>query len=309
MSASWTAFIVVLTVGNIAACVWLLWWTSRRRTGGEPEASTTGHVWDGDLTEYNKPLPRWWLNLFYATIVFGVGYLALYPGLGAFAGVLGWSQAQKHAEDLAAADAKLAPLYAKYAGAPVGELVRDAAAVQLGRSVFANNCATCHGSDARGAKGFPNLVDADWLWGGDPDAVLKSILDGRTGAMPPLGEALGPRGTSEVAVYVRSLSGHAGDPVLASAGAKHYATLCVACHGADGKGNPALGAPDLTDATWLHGGSFDEVRDTVRAGRTGTMPAHGPLLGEARARLAAAFVLSRAAASDAHPPDAGAHPR
>ena len=305
MTPFWTAFVVILTVGNIAACLWLLWWTARRRSGDKPDTSTTGHVWDEDLTEYNKPLPRWWLNLFYATIAFSVGYLVLYPGLGAFGGTLGWSQQKKHAEDVAAADAKIAPLYAKYGHAPVDALARDPAAVQLGRSVFANNCATCHGSDARGAKGFPNLVDADWLWGGDPDTVLKTILDGRTGAMPPLGEALGPRGTSEVAVYVRSLSGQAGDPVLAAAGQKHFAMLCAACHGADAKGNTALGAPNLTDSTWLHGGSFQDVSDTIRLGRTGTMPAHGAIVGEARARLAAAYVLSRGADAGAHPPDTG----
>ena len=293
MTPFWTAFVAILSLVNILACVWLLWWTSRRRAGEAPETATTGHVWDEDLTEYNKPLPRWWLNLFYLTIVFALAYLVLFPGLGAFRGTLGWSSEGKHAAEVAAADAKLAPLYAKFAHGPVAALLDDPAALELGRSVFANHCATCHGSDARGAKGFPNLADGDWLWGGDPDVVLKSILEGRRGAMPALGEALGPRGTSEVAVYVQGLSGTRVDPALAAAGAKHFATLCVACHGAEGRGNALLGAPNLTDDVWLHGGSFDAIAESVRAGRNGEMPAHLPLIGEARARLAAAYVLSR----------------
>jgi cytochrome c oxidase cbb3-type subunit 3 len=289
----WTAFIAVLALANIAGCLWLLGWTARKRPGDKPESGTTGHVWDEDLTEWNKPMPRWWLNLFYATVVFALAYLVLFPGLGAFRGTLGWSSAGELAVDVAAAQAKLAPMYAKYEATPVEALAQDDGAVELGRSVFANHCATCHGSDGRGATGFPNLVDADWIWGGEPERVLETVLQGRRGAMPALGAALGPRATSEVAVYVQSLSGQPVDRALAAAGGKHFQGMCIACHGVDGRGNPSLGAPNLTDDVWLHGGAHGQIVETVTRGRTGEMPAHAPLIGAAKARVAAAYVLSR----------------
>ena len=299
MTAFWTAFVAVLVLVNIAGCVWLLWWTARKRPGDQPETGTTGHVWDEDLTEWNKPLPRWWLNLFYATIVFSLAYLVFFPGLGAFEGTLGWSSTGELAKHSAAAEAKLAPLYAKYESAPIAALTHDEGALELGRSVYANHCATCHGSDARGAKGFPNLVDSDWLWGGEPERVLETVLVGRRGAMPALGAALGPRATSEVAVYVQGMSGLPVDRALAAAGAKHYQSLCVACHGADGRGNTLVGGPNLSDDIWLYGGAYEQIVESIARGRTGEMPAHAPLIGEAKARVATAWVLSRAPASAA----------
>jgi cytochrome c oxidase cbb3-type subunit 3 len=297
MSFNWTLFVAILTIANILACFWLLWWTRKRRDDGGPKespTSTTGHVWDEDLAEYNKPLPKWWLNLFYVTIVFSLGYLVFYPGLGGFAGTSGWSSAAQHDADAAAAEAKIAPLFARFAAVPLDQLAQDAEAVALGRSVYANNCAQCHGADARGAKGFPNLTDADWQWGGHADAVLATIQHGRIGVMPPWGAALGDQGVTEVTAYVQSLSGMQADPSLAGAGQARFAMLCAACHGADGKGNVALGAPNLTDNVWLYGSDTSTIADIIRNGRNGVMPAWGPIIGDDRVRVAAAFVLSQA---------------
>jgi cytochrome c oxidase cbb3-type subunit 3 len=292
VTAGWSWYVAVLTIANILACLWLLWWTRRKRDD-KPEGETTGHVWDGDLVEGNKPMPRWWINLFYITIVFAFAYLLWYPGLGAFAGVGNWSSRQKHAADVAAAQAKLEPILARYRGEPLATLAADAAAVELGRSVFANNCSTCHGSDARGARGFPNLVDSDWQWGGEPDTVVATILNGRQAAMPPLGSALGSDGITATVAYVQSLSGQPADPALVTAGSAHFQALCVACHGPEGRGNPLLGAPNLTDGTWLYGGDGATIAETISGGRTGRMPAYAMLIGEDRSRLAAAWVLAQ----------------
>jgi cytochrome c oxidase cbb3-type subunit 3 len=291
MTSAWSLYVIALVAANVLGCVWLLWWTAKRR-GDAREESTTGHAWDDDLTEYNKPLPRWWLNLFYATIVFGVGYLAVYPGLGNFAGTLGWTSDGEHAAALAAEDAKVRASLARFDALSVAELAANGDAVALGGSLFASHCAACHGSDARGAKGYPNLTDKDWLWGGDPERVLETVVHGRTGAMPALGGALGDSGVVEVAVYVQSLAGGAADAALAHRGRQRFAQICAACHGVDGKGNPALGAPNLTDDVWLYGGTFEDIAATIRSGRNGSMPAHGAIIGAERARLAAAWVLS-----------------
>jgi cytochrome c oxidase cbb3-type subunit 3 len=292
VSVGWTWYVAILTVANILGCLWLLWWT-RRPHGDKPEGETTGHVWDGDLVEGNKPMPRWWINLFYITIVFAFAYLIYYPGLGAFAGVGGWSSRRQHSNDVAAAQAKLEPILARFRGQPVAALAANDEAVEFGRSVFANHCATCHGSDARGARGFPNLTDADWQWGGDPDTVLATVTGGRQAAMPAMGTVLGDGGIAATAAYVQGLSGQPVDPALAAAGSTHFQTLCVACHGPDGRGNPLLGAPNLTDGAWLYGGDATTIAETIAAGRSGQMPAHAALIGEDRARLAAAWVLAQ----------------
>jgi cytochrome c oxidase cbb3-type subunit 3 len=290
MSSFWSLFIILLVVLNIAGCAWLLWWTSKRRPG-EPE--TTGHVWDGDIREYNKPLPRWWINLFYLTILYAIGYLIWYPGFGRFAGTSGWTSSGEHDADRDVEEAKVMAALAPYAGRPIDALARDPRAVEYGRAVFAANCATCHGSDARGARGFPNLADTSWQWGGDPETVLASILHGRQAAMPPFAAVLGSdQAVLETAVYVQSLSGAKVDAALAAAGRPRFQMVCAACHGAEGKGNPLLGAPDLTDDVWLYGSDFDSIRTAIVQGRAGAMPAHEPLIGETRARLAGAWIWS-----------------
>ena len=292
MTRAHSIFIIALTLANILGCLWLLWWTRRDR--GEPakQGETTGHVWDEDLRELNNPLPRWWLWLFIITVVFGVAYLALYPGLGTFKGSLGWSSRTEHEADARLNAARIEKTLAPFSARNVQQLVADGPALNIGRNLFLNNCATCHGSDAGGAPGFPNLTDKDWLWGGDPDTVVTTIANGRTGVMPPWGEVLGARGVEDMLSYVLSLGGRkleAGDP---RAGGAKFAELCSACHGPDAKGNPALGAPNLTDKTWLHGGSTAKVIETITNGRQSHMPAHKSVFDEAKINLLTAYVYS-----------------
>jgi len=305
-----SALITIPTLLNIAGVVWLLWWTSRRRGGqtksaAEPE--TTGHVWDGDLREYNNPLPRWWLGLFVGTVIFGLIYLAVYPGLGRFQGTKSWSSVAQYEAQSRQADVVLAHTFAPYEKVPLDALEHDAAGIRVGKNLFLNNCAGCHGSDARGAPGFPNLTDKDWLWGGAPDTVLTSIREGRTGMMPAWKPVLGDDGVENVLTYVMSLSGRklpAGD---AAAGKQKFAEICAACHGADGKGNPQLGAPNLTDSVWLHGGALATIRQTIAYGRQGQMPAHLERLGAVRTKLLAAYVLSLGGEPEAQPELSSAH--
>jgi cytochrome c oxidase cbb3-type subunit 3 len=294
MTTGWSLYVIFLVALNIVATTWLLWWTARRRkSDGNKDAETTGHVWDGDLTEYNKPLPKWWINLFYLTIIYSVGYLIWYPGMGNFAGTSGWTSAGEHDADKAEADKKLAEAFSRFDGMAIDEIAKDPAAVAFGASLYANHCAMCHGSDARGAKGFPNLTDADWQWGGSPDDILTTILHGRQAAMPALAPAIGGDvGVTEVAAYVQSLSGIKADPALAAAGKAKFGGVCAACHGVEGKGNPALGAPNLTDDAWVYGSDFNAIREAITLGRNGMMPAHLPIIGETRTRLAAAYVWS-----------------
>lgn len=298
MSAGWSWYVIALIVLNIIGCAWLLWWTAKRRPG-DPKPEATSHVWDGDLTEYNKPLPRWWINLFWLTIVFGIAYFAWYPGFGNFAGYGRWSSQGEHAKQKAAANATLEATFAPYRDKPIDQLAADPAARALGRSIFNNTCATCHGSSAQGAIGFPNLADQTWHWGGTPDRVLETVLDGREGVMPEWGTVLtgmgGEHAVDYVVAYVSSLSRpekERNSDYLAVQGKKLYDGVCVACHGADGKGNQSLGAPDLTDDVWLYGNSNQSLHDTIAKGRKGSMPAHRPLLGETRSRLVAAYVWS-----------------
>ncbi len=300
MTTGWSAYVVSLIVLNLVATTWLLWWTARKRKSDGKTSETTGHVWDGDITEYNKPLPKWWINLFYLTIFYSVGYLIWYPGLGNFAGTSGWTSAKEHDADKATADAKLAAAFGRFDGMPIDQIAKDGEALAFGSRLFANHCAMCHGSDARGGKGFPNLTDGDWLWGGSPEQILTTILQGRQAAMPALAAVVGGEvGVTEVVTYVQSLSGTKTDPALAAAGQTRFA-VCAACHGADGKGNVALGAPNLSDDIWLYGKDFASMRIGVINGRNGMMPAHLPIIGETRTRIAAAYVwsLSHAVADD-----------
>jgi cytochrome c oxidase cbb3-type subunit 3 len=289
----WNWFIIIGVVGGIIAMFWLILWQSERRRASEEKAKPMGHVWDGDLQELNNPLPRWWLNLFYLTLVFSIIYLILYPGLGTFAGALGWTQIGQYDREIAVAKKQFDPLYEKYLKEDLKALATNKDAVKTGERLFVNYCTTCHGSDARGAKGFPNLRDNDWLYGGEPDTIKATIMTGRQGVMPAWGAALGGNeGVFQVSEYVLSLSGRRVNEEAAVAGKEKYKQLCVACHGADGRGNLALGAPNLTDDIWLYGGSQKSVMESIDKGRSGRMPAHNEFLGEAKVHLLAAYVYS-----------------
>ena len=293
VSGFWNWFIVIPTLASIVALFWLDRWLSTPRRKSDETTKTTGHVWDEDLQELNNPLPRWWLNLFYITLVFGAVYLVLYPGLGAFAGLLGWTQQGQYEKELASADQRFGELYEKYLRQNIKELAADPDAVKTGERLFVNYCTGCHGSDARGAPGYPNLRDNDWLWGGEPETIEATILNGRSGAMPAWGPVLGPEGVFNVAEYVLSLSGkRAVNEKAAAAGKQKFQQLCVACHGPEGKGNPALGAPNLTDDVWLYGSTQRAVMESIEKGRAGRMPAHKEFLGEAKVHLLAAYIYS-----------------
>lgn len=294
MSTTVGVIITLATLLNIGALLWLIWWTARRTVSAQGE---TTHIWDDDLTEYNNPLPRWWLWLFVLTIIFGLGYLLVFPGLGGFRGLSGWSsRSQYRAEEQAAAKV-LQDHLAGVQQKSIAELAKDPFAMATGRNLFALNCSTCHGSDARGAKGFPNLTDNDWLWGGEPDRIYQTIANGRDNAMPAWEPVLGSGGVEQVLSYVLTLSGslHDQSPAMAesvAAGKKIFETICAACHGADGKGNQTIGAPNLTDNIWLHGGSIEDIRESITHGRINHMPAHLERLGETRVKLLAAYVYS-----------------
>jgi len=291
-SGFWDLYIGVISIVSILACAVLLKVQSvHRPSGSAQEPGTSGHVWDEDLREYNNPLPRWWMWLFYLTIAFGLGYLALYPGLGSYAGALGWTQVKQLEEENAHAQAAYGPIYEKFAAQDVVALSKNKEALAIGQKLFLNTCTQCHASDGGGGRGFPNLTDRDWLWGGTPDNIKASITDGRNGNMPALGSALGAEGVKDVAAYVLSLSGSAHDSIRAAKGQATFARICAACHGAQGKGNPGLGAPNLTDQTWLHG-SGDAILETITKGRASHMPAHKDLLTPAKIHLLTAYVYS-----------------
>jgi cytochrome c oxidase cbb3-type subunit 3 len=297
MTTGWSLFVIILTVLNILACLWLLRWTSKPRTANEKigGGADTGHVWDKDLREYNNPLPKWWLWVFYITVAFGLIYLALYPGLGNFGGVKGWTQSGQYQQERAAVEARAAQLLAPLAALPVAELVNNEQAMSTAHNLFQQNCAQCHGSDGGGAVGFPNLRDANWQWGSDADSVVATIAAGRVAAMPPWAAVIGEPGVEEAVAYVQTLSGQQADATKAAAGQVHFQTLCSACHGMDGKGNPLLGAPNLTDEIWLYGGDAATLKQTLMYGRNGQMPAWGDKLGEQRVKLLAAYATKLAA--------------
>jgi cytochrome c oxidase cbb3-type subunit 3 len=295
MSAFWSGWIIGLMVVNLGIAFLLFLWAQRVSIPTQSDG-TTGHVWaHGVLREAVRRLPLWWVIVSALLFVWAVAYLALYPGLGAFPGALAWTSSDKHARDSAANDARLERTLATIRGVPIATLAQDRGVVEFGRALFEDNCAACHGRDARGraALGSPNLVDGNSLYGNDPAAILESILEGRNGVMPPLGGVLGHQGANEAAAYVLTLNGYQAPPDWVAAGRQHFETLCSACHGADGQGNHALGAPDLTDDVWLYGRDFNRIAATIRDGRTGTMPAFRTRLGEERARAVAAWVYAR----------------
>lgn len=297
-SGFWGVYVTLITVVSIVGCGILLKALSTKHVAGST-VETMGHTWDGDLQEYNNPLPKWWMWLFYITLVFAAIYLALYPGLGSFPGLYKWTSTGQYDGEQQKAQARFGPVFDKYLKMDLKAVAADPEAREIGQRLFLNTCAQCHASDARGSKGFPNLTDNDWLYGGDPEVIKTSILEGRGGMMPALAAALGEDGTRDVAHYVMSLSGLTHDSVRAAKGKEKFAQNCAACHGPEGKGTPALGAPNLTDGVWLYGGGESTIIETITKGRNGKMPAHKDFLGDAKAHLLAAYVwgLSNTAAS------------
>jgi cytochrome c oxidase cbb3-type subunit 3 len=285
----WSYYVSIITVVSIIACGVLLWKMSSQRVSGST-TETMGHVWDENLEEYNNPLPNWWRWMFYITIVFGFAYLALYPGLGRFTGGYKWTSIGQYEAEEAKAAETFGPIFAKYAAMDIPAVAADPQAREIGQSLFLNYCSQCHASDARGSRGFPDLADKDWLYGGEPATIKTTIQGGRNGIMPPMGAMIGEDGVKAATHYVMSLSGMPHDNPLAEKGRELFTTNCAVCHGADGKGNPALGAPNLTDDTWLYGAGETTIAETIRKGRNNHMPAWGEFLGEARTHILAAYV-------------------
>ena len=285
----WSIYIAGITVVSILACLLLLWFSGKARAMTADD-NTTGHVWDGDLREMNNPLPRWWAWLFVITIVFALAYLALYPGLGSYAGKLGWTQVGAFQAEIAAGERETAPLYAKFAAMTPEDIARDPQAQAIGERLFMNNCSQCHGSDARGAKGIPNLTDGDWLYGGTPDKIKETLVMGRAGNMPPMGAAVGTgEDVKNLTNYVLSLSKSPNDSVRAALGKEKF-MACAACHGMDGKGNQALGAPNLTDDVWLHGFGESAITAMINGGKVNQMPAQADRLNANQIQVLASYV-------------------
>lgn len=285
----WEIYISGITLVGIIACLVLLAVTGKMKAATASD-NTTGHVWDGDLREMNNPLPRWWSYMFVFTIIFSLIYLVLYPGLGSYKGVLGWSQAKLHADEIAKGDAEIAPIYAKFMSMKPEDMAKDAQAMAIGERLYGNNCAQCHASDARGNKGFPNLTDGDWLHGGTTDKIKETITGGRIGNMPPMAAAVGSADdVKNVAQYVLSLSGSPHDSARAALGKEKFA-VCAACHGPDGKGMQAIGSANLTDNIWLHGFGEKAIMDMVNNGKVNVMPVQAERLTEAQIKVLTAYV-------------------
>jgi cytochrome c oxidase cbb3-type subunit 3 len=286
----WPIFITVLTILGIVGCVLLLWKTSKIKIVSASGDNTSGHVWDGDLREMNNPLPRWWVWLFVLTIVFSLIYLVFYPGLGSYKGRLGWTEVKQYEQEIETANTALKPLYAKFVDMPAGVLAFNPEAKAIGERLFMNNCSQCHGSDAKGSRGFPNLTDQDWLYGGSPEKIQETITNGRIGMMPPMAAMVGSADeVKAVAHYVLSLSGIQHDAALATQGKEKFAT-CAACHGPEGKGNQAMGAPNLTDRIWLHGAGEAAIIKRINEGKINQMPAQSAKLTPEQIKVLAAYV-------------------
>ncbi len=286
----WPIFITAVSLLGILGCALLLWLTSKIKIVSANGDNTSGHVWDEDLREMNNPLPRWWVGLFIITIVFSLLYLIVYPGLGSYAGKFGWTQVNQYEKEMATAKKALDPLYSKFAALSVEELADDKEAKAIGERLFMNNCSQCHGSDARGSRGFPNLTDHDWIHGGSPEKIQETITGGRVGMMPPMGAAVGNNeDVKNLANYVLSLSGSMYDSGRAGLGKEKFA-ICAACHGAAGEGNQLVGAPNLSDKVWLHGAGEAAIIKRINEGKVNQMPAQADKLTPAQIHVLTAYV-------------------
>jgi len=288
-SSFWSFYVAGITLCSILACLLLLWFSGKARALTASD-NTTGHVWDGDLREMNNPLPRWWVGLFIITVLFGLTYLYLYPGLGSYGGEAKWSSHDQFDREVAKANADLAPLYARFETMPIPDIAKDEQAHAIGERLFMNNCSQCHGSDARGGNGFPNLTANHWLHGGEPENLIETITNGRIGQMPVMAPAVGSADdVKNVANYVLSLGGNPHDSLRASLGKPKFA-VCAGCHGPEGKGNPVVGAPNLTDNVWLHGYGENAIINMVTKGMVNQMPAQGKKFSPAQIRVLAGYV-------------------
>ena len=287
MTSFWSMWIIVLTSVTIVGITWILF--ANRKREQQSADKTTGHEYDG-IEEYDNPLPAWWFYMFVITIVWAIGYLIIYPGMGNFAGVLGWTQVGQHDRAVAAADEKYRGMRDRYMALPIEEIASDPAVRKMGMRMFGNNCAQCHGADAKGSYGFPNLTDKDWIFGGTPDTITASITQGRQATMPAWGSVIGDQGVTDATAYILSINGREANAAQVEAGKKVFQTYCAACHGADATGNPAMGAPNLVNGIWLYGGNAEQISHTIRAGRNGVMPAHKDTLSEDKIHILAAYV-------------------
>jgi cytochrome c oxidase cbb3-type subunit 3 len=292
MPAFWHWFVAAGTIVFVIWCAVLVGWSAKQGPQNVADDEVVGHKWDGDLQEWNNPAPKWWLYLYFITIIWAVGYLVAF-GLGSWEGALGWSQQGQYESEMQDASTRYEPIYERFAAMDFEALAKNADANKLGKSLYASYCTTCHGSDARGATGYPNLTDDDWLWGNSEAALTATLKNGRNAVMPVLAPALGgDQGVDNMVKYVRSLSGIVEADANALSAKPMFLALCSACHTAEGTGNPIFGAPNLTDDTWLYGSSDEAVRTTIVQGRNGLMPAHGELLGENRTKILAAYIYS-----------------
>ncbi len=287
----WHYYVIVIVVLSFIALIWLLFSQNKVTVQKDEEVKTTGHEWDG-IAEYNNPLPRWWFYLFILTMIFGAVYLVLYPGMGNYKGTLNWTSTNQLEAEIAEAEKEFKPLYDKFAAMSIAEVAADPQARTIGQNLFNTYCIQCHGSDAKGQRGFPNLTDNDWLWGGDPEKIKETIADGRLGVMAPWGAALGEEKVKDAAHYVMSLSGKAHDENRAKRGQVVFTSppaSCTTCHGTDGKGIQGLG-PNLTDDIWLWGGTEKSIIETITNGRTSQMPAWSNFLDESKLHIMTAYV-------------------
>ncbi len=290
MSTFWSIVVDIVIVLNIIGCYLLIRWVAKPTTGEAKKGEPTGHVWDDDLTELNNPMPRWWLYMFYISIIFALGYIALYPTLNNYSGLLGWTSTKEYQQEVAKADEKYGPIFSQFSKTPLEELSKDEHAQKVGQRLFVTYCAQCHASDAGGSRGFPNLTDNDWIWGGKASDIKNSIMNGRNATMPAWGSVLKPEQISHVTDYVLSLSGRAHKATDATRGKAVFNSYCAACHTADATGNQAMGAPNLADKVWLYGASRNKIIESITNGRSGKMPPHKAFLGEDKVHVLAAYV-------------------
>lgn len=295
MTSFWSQWIIWLTVISFVGICWILFSNRKVKARNPDTQQTTGHNYDG-IEELDNPLPAWWFNLFVLTIVFGVVYLLLMPGMGNFPGLLGWTSTGQWEQEVAEADARYAQQFEQFLALTPAELAGDDKAMKMAGRIFANNCAVCHGNAGRGNFGFPNLQDSDWLYGGAPEQIRQTIAKGRSAVMPAWGSILDDSQLRAVTEHLLNL----GSGTESNApGRQVYATYCAACHGADGGGNILMGAPTLNDDIWLYGGNRGQIMHSIQLGRNGVMPAHEDQLGEAKIHLLTAYVLSLSAATSA----------